>query len=385
MLTTEIFHTCAGVVYLLAFLSLFFQWQGLYGYNGLLPVDSFTESIKTTYFAGTYSFDNFMKFPSIIAFADDLGLLPDVACTILIMLGLFCSSFICCGCHNIFLYFICWGSYLSLFLVGRTFLSFQWDILLIEVGFILLWSSSLLTIRVQPSLQLNWCYRFLAWKLMFLSGVVKLQANCPTWRNLTALEYHFATQCLPAPAAWWAHQLPPIILRASVAATILIEIPFTLLLLFPCRISRRIGVFLQIFLQITIFLTGNYNFFNILTIILMLPAWAEDQLLDTSTEQHHTSTEYAKSIMNVTDVEGPFLSFVYFWRWFDDTRIGRYLQYLIVIIGLCISSSYFISYKVLEPGKSVTSFGDNIQLYVSVPYKELETWLLPISACAICK
>jgi hypothetical protein len=34
----------------------------------------------------------------------------------------------------------------------------------------------------------NWCYRFLIWKLMFMAGVVKLQANCPTWLHLTALE-----------------------------------------------------------------------------------------------------------------------------------------------------------------------------------------------------
>ena len=81
---------------------------------------------------------------------------------------------------------------------------------------------------------------------MFLSGLVKLQSQCPTWEGLTALQYHFATQCLPTPIAWFAHQLPPIILKAGVAATLLIEIPWTFLLLMPFRTIRRIGVVLQV-------------------------------------------------------------------------------------------------------------------------------------------
>jgi len=41
---------------------------------------------------------------------------------------------------------------------------------------------------------------------MFQSGIVKFQAKCPTWENLTALERHFATQCIPTPISWYAHQ-----------------------------------------------------------------------------------------------------------------------------------------------------------------------------------
>jgi hypothetical protein len=98
---------------------------------------------------------------------------------------------------------------------------------------------------------------------MLMAGVVKIQANCPTWLNLTALDYHFATQvsilcwfhvlleartsavaligfgtqCLPNPLAWYAHQLPPAVQSWSVAATLLIEIPLTILLLVPIQVS----------------------------------------------------------------------------------------------------------------------------------------------------
>ena len=30
-----------------------------------------------------------------------------------------------------------------------------------------------------------------------MAGLVKLQANCPSWEKLTALDYHYATQVSP--------------------------------------------------------------------------------------------------------------------------------------------------------------------------------------------
>lgn len=106
---------------------------------------------------------------------------------------------------------------------------------------------------------------------MFMYGVVKVQANCPTWLDLTALEIHFATQCLPGPLAWHAHQLHPFLLRLSVAITLWIEIPAALLLVVPNRAIRCTGAVMQILLQLVIILTGSYNFFNILTMALCLP------------------------------------------------------------------------------------------------------------------
>ena len=76
---------------------------------------------------------------------------------------------------------------------------------------------------------------------------------------------------LPGPLAWYAHQLPPFLLRLGVASTFVIEIPATILLISPWLRIRRVGAWMQIVLQVLIFATGNYNFFNILTIILCIP------------------------------------------------------------------------------------------------------------------
>ncbi|POM80426.1 Lipase maturation factor 2, partial [Phytophthora palmivora] len=113
-----------------------------------------------------------------------------------------------------------------------------------------------------------WTLRFLFFKFMLMSGAVKIQSRCPTWLGLTALDFHFASQPLPLPLSWYASQVPPIINSIAVAVTLLIEGPWTFFLLAPHRMLRRIGAIQQITLQISIILTGNYNFFNLLTIIL---------------------------------------------------------------------------------------------------------------------
>lgn len=79
-------------------------------------------------------------------------------------------------------------------------------------------------------------------KLMFMSGLVKIQSNCPTWLNLTALEYHYATQPLPTPLSWHALNLiNPFLQRLSVAATLVIEIGAAFLLLAPTKDVRELG------------------------------------------------------------------------------------------------------------------------------------------------
>ena len=67
------------------------------------------------------------------------------------------------------------------------------------------------------------------------------------------------------------------LLRLGVAATLLIELPATLLLVWPQRIPRLWGAALQALLQIMIIATGNYNFFNLLTLVLLIPVCERDR------------------------------------------------------------------------------------------------------------
>jgi len=70
--------------------------------------------------------------------------------------------------------------------------------------------------------------------------------------------------------SWYAHQLPDILKKYGVVGTYFIEIFLPLLYYSPFREHRITASLLSIFLMIAIILTGNYNFFNFLTILLDL-------------------------------------------------------------------------------------------------------------------
>ena len=102
---------------------------------------------------------------------------------------------------------------------------------------------------------------------MFLSGIVKLLSGDPTWHDSTALEYHFWTQPLPTPLAWYAAQLPSWMLIGGTAAALAVELGAVFLIFLPRR-ARALRAACVLLLQSMISLTGNYNFFNLLTMLL---------------------------------------------------------------------------------------------------------------------
>ena len=110
--------------------------------------------------------------------------------------------------------------------------------------------------------------QWLLFRLMFASGVVKLTSGCPTWWSLTALNYHYESQCIPTSLSWFAHHLPEWFQKLSVASTYYIEIIVPFLFLVPVRSLRIFAFWAQVFFQLCIIATGNYNFFNLLTVVL---------------------------------------------------------------------------------------------------------------------
>jgi hypothetical protein len=91
------------------------------------------------------------------------------------------------------------------------------------------------------------------------------------------LNFHFETQPLPTPAAWYAHHLPETVLQLSVLAIFAVELAAPFLFFMPRRL-RRTGAWITIVFQILIAATGNYTFFNLLTIVLCIPLFDDRPL-----------------------------------------------------------------------------------------------------------
>jgi len=152
--------------------------------------------------------------------------------------------------------------YLSLLYAGQEFMSFQWDTFLLETGFLAL----LMSFARAPGL---WLLRWLLFRFMFMSGMVKLLSGDPNWWNLSALSYHFLTQPLPTPLAWGAAQLPEAALKFATGALFFVELILPFFIFCPRRL-RFVAAFGILLLQTCILLTGNYNWFNLQTMLLCM-------------------------------------------------------------------------------------------------------------------
>jgi hypothetical protein len=91
-------------------------------------------------------------------------------------LGILLSTMAIAGLHNPIVFGGLYVCYLSLYHVGQSMLSFQWDIFLLESGFACVILSLVIAVSI-PSETVRWLIRFQLFKLLFMSGVVKTQVT----------------------------------------------------------------------------------------------------------------------------------------------------------------------------------------------------------------
>lgn len=258
-LTRRLFHFLLGLVYLLAFLSLWTQIEGLIGQEGISPVG---RHLKDE--AEYWGEERFWKVPTIFWLYAGDGFLQ-ITC----LLGAAASLLVMVNRLVGWALLLAWAIYLSIFHVAQPFLGFQWDTLLLETGFLAIFFAPWAGSASPPSRLVHFLLRFLLFRVVFSSGLVKIISQDPTWRDLTALYYHYETQPLPTWIGWYAYHLPHGFQEFSVACIFLIQLGAVFLIFGPRRI-RYLGCAFLVFQQILIFLTGNYGYFNILNLALPL-------------------------------------------------------------------------------------------------------------------
>jgi predicted DCC family thiol-disulfide oxidoreductase YuxK len=261
-ISSWLFLRLLGVVYLLAFASYWVQLPGLNGAKGILPAPEFFDRVREI-----LGDAGFLQFPSICWLgAGDTALYAWCGAGIIASLALI-VGFVPLPC----LVFL-WFDYLSLTIAGQLFYQYQWDILLLEAGFMSIFLAPL-TLRLgrpaNPPRAARFLIVWLLFRLIFASGVVKLTSGDPAWTDGTALKYHYFTQPLPTPFAWFAQQVPITWQTISVWTMFAIEVVLPFFLFGPRR-ARLFAAGGIATLQLLIALTGNYGFFNLLTLVLCL-------------------------------------------------------------------------------------------------------------------
>ena len=297
-----LFGRCLGLVALIAFLSYWVQADALIGTDGLIPWEQNLVRIESFLGSNNIEQSKFSLRPTLLWFSSFANH------NLLFTLGTISSLALALGFMPGPAALLSWLFYLSLSVVGEPFLSFQWDALLLESLFI-----SLPFLPFVPRHRLNktelpskWArilVLLLLAKLMIESGLVKFtffdtdQSNA--WIDYTALDFHYWTQPLPHPLSPLIHSLPPWFDSISLNAMYFIEIglPFCFFLPFYFRRFAFVG---QVLLQLAILFSGNYGFFNLLTLTLCIPL-IDDALIPrkfrpTSDPQKIQKNTFRKSI-----------------------------------------------------------------------------------------
>ncbi len=260
-LSSALFLRLVGLCYLAAFVSLWVQVDGLIGSRGIMPAASFVEAARSQ-----LGGDHWSVLPTLCWWNAGDGFLH-----FLCGAGTLASLLVVAGLVPAPALLLCWIFYLSLSNVAQPFLDFQWDLLLLETGFLAIWLAPVRRFRIGTALEPSRAMRALAcwllFRLMFSSGFVKLASGDPNWRNLTALTFHYWTQPLPTWTAWFVSHASLGFQKLSCLVMFAVELGAPFFLFAPRRL-RLIACGAMIGLQAIIAATGNYAFFNLLTFAL---------------------------------------------------------------------------------------------------------------------
>mmetsp|Transcript_25170 Transcript_25170/g.41412 ORF Transcript_25170/g.41412 Transcript_25170/m.41412 type:complete len:674 (+) Transcript_25170:65-2086(+) len=277
-----LFSRLFGLLFFVVFIGLYHQIDGLLGSRGLLPAYTFLERVRAS---NPTSYEKIL--PSIFWYTGA----SDAALHNVCAAGAILSALIFLGPGATApVVFIVWALYMSVFHVGQTFLTFQWDVFLLETGFLTIFLAPVFCPRhytspnAKPSIVMVWLFRWLLFRFMISSGIVKLNE---TWTKLTAMNYHYYTQPIPNPISWYMHHLPDWYHKLEVWGTFIIELPVPIFV-FSERLPRIVMGVIMVIFQVVLIFTGNFNWFNYHTIFICL--WVfDDRFFGVHTPQDITA------------------------------------------------------------------------------------------------
>lgn len=253
ILSAKLFLHLLGLIYFFAFFPFIFQIQGLIGENGILPTTDYLNFIHSRLGKRAYT-----RYPTVFWInSSDFSLL------FVVIVGSILSILLLLGIYPFIIIPILYILYISIIRVGQDFLSFGWELFLMEISA----NAFLLSLTEVPNPFVWISINFLLFRFHIQSGAVKLQSGDINWHNLTGLCYHYQTQPIPNATAWYAHKLPLWFQKLSCLMMLIIEIIFPLGV-FGDAEMRLVTFCFFAGLQFFIWLTGNFSYLNYMTVAL---------------------------------------------------------------------------------------------------------------------
>jgi len=255
-----LFHKGLALVYLSALIPLFHQLLTLIGNNGLLPASELVGMVR----ADIGHVRAFLMFPSLFHFApSDITLLLLIAAGCAGALMMLTSRWLFYGAV------IAWASFLSITTIGGDFFIIIIDLFLSEVGFLSMFSAFCLRYHGHVPRVVAWPLLLLNFRLWFCMGVNKFYMPHEVWTDFTFFDYFFQAQPMPTPLAWHLHHSPDLWKHLAQVCLFIGEVivPF---FVFGPKWWRWTAFAVFVAISLLIQLSGNYGYFNLLSVVLAL-------------------------------------------------------------------------------------------------------------------
>ena len=274
VITRMIFLKGLSIIYLIAFLSLYGQIQGLWGNEGLFPSSLFLEKLKEKLAGHHY----YLFYPSLVWLlntninSNSIENLLYILCLLGIILSLGIIFYDQYFLNSVNFLILCYIHY-NFTILGQSFMNFAWDGLLNEIGFASIFFAPMSFRHVNYIYHINnimfYYLKFILFKFMVSTGINIIGSQCPYWTSFTGLSFFFQGQPLLSSFSYFFKK----ILNDNFSK-ILSAFGYFCILYLPIGyflVWRRFSIYTgQITFLFNIFFifAGNYGFLNLLIIIL---------------------------------------------------------------------------------------------------------------------
>jgi len=264
-----------GLVYVLIFAGIITEGNALIGPEGIVPVARFCATLREIFPNGL---ERFIRAPSLFWISPSL---PMIA--LLKWGGLVAAVALVLNVWPRVALFTCWAVFLSFVSVWQLFSPTIIDQLMLETALL---SIVFAPPGLRPGLGAAhppralavFMMRWLLFRIMFGSGLIKVFAGDSHWRDLTAMDVMYETSPAPTILGYYDHQLPHAWHVCEIALTLTAELVAPLLAVFGGRRGRWLALASWVVLQAGIQLTGNFGWLNTAAIALGL-LLLDDQML----------------------------------------------------------------------------------------------------------
>ncbi len=246
----RLFQRLLALTFAVAWLSLGSQVLLLVGSHGLLPAAPWLAALRSHGIGWTDA-------PTwLFVTASDAALRAGI------WIGVVLAALAAFGIRPRLCFALSTALYLGYAVACRSFLSFQWDNLLLECGAL----AAFLPAR-RRSRWIHVLFRLLLFKLYFESGIAKLESPIGDWLDGSAMRFYYETAPIPTALAYFFHALPAWWHHIESNATLLWEIGVPFLIWGPRR-ARLVALAVFSFFQIVNIATANYGFFSYLALFM---------------------------------------------------------------------------------------------------------------------